>query len=189
MVKLLIVENDQMVKELQEARQRTQQFACSIMAEMKKAIFSEVSNLETTMQTLYSICFIVHKEVFYLYNFQQHYAKTTKIIKDIHTVIVRVHEWIMSYKGTSLYLHNMMKPQVELDKAQIHMLIPNYEQLPPLITNIEPSYASFFRSMDIIVRTHKIHSIRTLTQAMRKNQVMLEVTRYIEKLMNESTLR
>jgi len=41
--------------------------------------------------------------------------------------------------------------------------------------------------MDVIVRTHRIPSIRLLTQAMKKNQVMLEVDRYIEQLMREAT--
>ncbi len=56
-----------------------------------------------------------------------------------------------------------MKPQVDLDKAWIQMFIQNYEHLPPLITNIEASYAQLFRSLDGIVWMHKIPSIKTLT--------------------------
>lgn len=56
-----------------------------------------------------------------------------------------------------------------------------------LIINIEASYAWLFRSLDVIVQMHKIPSIETLTQAMRKNQVMLDVDKYIEKLMHVAT--
>jgi len=79
-----------------------------------------------------------------------------------------------------------MKPQAEIDKQWILMLIQNYEQLPPLITSIEASYARLLKSMDVIVRTHKIPSIGTLTQAIKKNQVLLDVDRYIEQLMREA---
>jgi len=78
-------------------------------------------------------------------------------------------------QGSPTYLQNIMKPQAELDKALIHMLIQNYEHLPLLITRIEASYAQLFKSLDVIVRTHKIPSIRTLTQSMKKNQVLVEV--------------
>ena len=44
-----------------------------------------------------------------------------------------------------------------------------------------------FKTLDVIVQTHKIPSIRTLTQAMRKNQVMLDVNKYIEQLMRKTT--
>lgn len=80
-----------------------------------------------------------------------------------------------------------MKPHVELDKAYIQIFIRNYEKLPPLITIIKDSYAWLFKSLDVIVRTQRIPSIRILTQAMRKNQVMLEVDRYIKQLMREAT--
>jgi len=76
-----------------------------------------------------------------------------------------------------------MKLQAELDKAQIHMLIQNYEQLPPLITNIEASYSWLFKSLDVMVRTHKIPSIGSLVQTIKKNQVLLEVDKYMEQLM------
>ena len=67
------------------------------------------------------------------------------------------------------------------------MLIRNYEKVPLLITSIEASYVRLYRSLDVIVRTHKIPLIRTITQAMRKNQVMLEVHGYIKQLMREAT--
>ena len=95
-------------------------------------------------------------------------------------------EWTMMYKGASIYLHKKMKPWAMLDKAQIQMQIQNYEQLPPLITNIKASYAWLFRSLDVIVRMKNIPSIGTLAQAMRKNQVMLKVDMYIEQLMHKA---
>lgn len=59
--------------------------------------------------------------------------------------------------------------------------------LPPLITKIEASYAWLYKSLDVIVWTHKVPPIRTLIQAMRKNQVMLDVDKYIEQSMCEAT--
>ena len=56
-----------------------------------------------------------------------------------------------------------MKPKAELDKAHIQILIQNYEQLPPLIISIEASHAWLIRSLDVIVRMHKIPSIGILT--------------------------
>ena len=139
------------------------------------------------MHTLYKIFVTVHKAVIHLYSFQQQCIKTTQTLKDIHVVIMHVHEWTMRYNGPPLYFHKMMKMQAELDKVGIQILIRNYEHLHPLITSIEASYAMLCRSLDVIVRTHNIPSIRTLTQAMRKNQVMLEVKGYIEQLMCKAT--
>ena len=79
-----------------------------------------------------------------------------------------------------------MKPQVELDKARIRMLIQNYEKLPPLIIIIEDSYVWLYKILEVIVRTHRIPSIGTLTQTMRKKQATLQVDQYIEKLMHEA---
>ena len=55
MVKFSIVENDQMEKDLQEARQRIEQLAGSTMTEMKKSIVVEISTLEATIWTMYNI--------------------------------------------------------------------------------------------------------------------------------------
>lgn len=43
------------------------------------------------------------------------------------------------------------------------------------------------QDLDVIVRTHGIPSIRTLTQAMKNNQVLLQVNRYINKAMHDAT--
>lgn len=47
----------------------------------------------------------------------------------------------MRYKGAPLRLHKMMKLKVELEKSCIWSLIQNYEEIMPLITNVEASYA------------------------------------------------
>lgn len=44
-----------------------------------------------------------------------------------------------------------------------------------------------FKSLDVIARTHEIPSIRTLNQAIKKNQILLEFDKYIDKLMREAT--
>ena len=77
-------------------------------------------------------------------------------------------------------MQNIMKPRAKLEKARIQMLIRNYEKLPLPITRIEASYACFFKIPDVIVRTHRIPSIRSLTQAIKKNLVLLEVDRDME---------
>ena len=82
----------------------------------------------------------MHKVVVHLYGFQQQCMNIFQTLKDIHATIMHVQEWTMRYKGTSLYLHNIMKPQAELDKAEILMLVRDYEQLPLLITSIEASF-------------------------------------------------
>lgn len=67
------------------------------------------------------------------------------------------------------------------------MSIWNYEQLPPLITSIKASYVQFFMSLDVMVSTHMMPSIVSLTQTITKNQLQLEADRYMEKLMWEAT--
>jgi len=47
----------------------------------------------------------------------------------------------MQYKGAPLQLPKKMKPQVELEKAKVWMLIQNYEKLAPFVSNIHASYA------------------------------------------------
>jgi len=111
----------------------------------------------------------------------------SQTLKGIHAAITHVQEWTMRHKGDPLYFHKIMKPWVELDKALIQMLIWNYENLPLLITSIEASYAQFFKSLHVIVRTHKIPSIGSLAQAIKKNQVLLEVDKYMEQLMRKAT--
>ena len=66
MINLLIAKNDQMVKDLQEARKRTKESAESAMAKVKEEILAEILTLETTMLTVYRRFFTVHKEVVHL---------------------------------------------------------------------------------------------------------------------------
>jgi len=64
-----------------------------------------------------------------------------------------------------------MNPQIELDKENIQMQIQNYEQLALFISNIHASYAWLFKSFDVMVRTHSILTIGSLTVEKEKNQV------------------
>jgi len=48
-VKFLLEDNDRKEKDLQEGRKRTKQFIGYTMAEMRKVILAEVSNLESSM--------------------------------------------------------------------------------------------------------------------------------------------
>lgn len=140
------------------------------------------------MWKLYGRFVTVHKAIVHIYGFQEQCAKIAQSLKDIHIFITHVQEWTMRYKGASLSLQNIMKPRAKLEKAWIQMLIRNYEKLPLPITRIEASYACFFKIPDVIVRTHRFPSIITLTQAMKKNQFLLEVNNYIEQLMWEATI-
>jgi len=88
------------------------------------------------------------------------------------------------YKGAWLHLH---KPHVELDKARIQSLIQNYEQLSPLITSVEASYAWFFRSLDVPVRKYDTLLIGALIEAKEKNQVRLELDAYFDQLLLTTT--
>lgn len=86
----------------------------------------------------------------------------------------------MRYKEAPLHLQKLMKLQVELDKARIWSLIQNYEELPPLITNVEVSYARLFKSLDVRVRKYGTPSIGTLIEAKEKNQIRLELDAYFD---------
>ena len=79
--------------------------------------------------------------------------------------------WMMRYKGSLLHLPKMMKPRVVKLKARIWSQIRNYEELPQLITSIQASHARVLKSMDVVLHTHAIPYIRTLTQAKKKKQV------------------
>ena len=48
---------------------------------------------------------------------------------------------------------------------------PNYEYLPQLITSMHASHAQVFKSMEVIVLTHVIPSLGTLTQVKTKKKV------------------
>lgn len=67
------------------------------------------------------------------------------------------------------------------------MLIQNYEKLTSSINNIQTSYAWLYNYLDVMVRTHGIPLIGSLTKARRKNQVRLEIDEYMEKLRRGAT--
>jgi len=77
----------------------------------------------------------------------------------------------MRYKGAPLHLHKMMKLEVDLEKSCILSLIQNYEEIMPLITNVEAPYARLYRSLYVVVRKYGTLSIKTLTKAKEKKQV------------------
>ena len=81
----------------------------------------------------------------------------------MHATVDYMQTWKMRYKGASLHLPKMMNPrEVEL-KARILSQIQNYEELPQLVTSLQASRASVFKSMDVVVCAHAIPSIGTLT--------------------------
>lgn len=90
-------------------------------------------------------------------------------------------------KGDPLDLAKKMKPQVELEKEKVWMLIQNYDHLTPSINNIHASYVQLYNSLDVMVRKNRIPSIGSLTDAKTKNQVSLDIDEYLEKLRREAT--
>lgn len=81
----------------------------------------------------------------------------------------------MRYTGAPLHLPNMMKPKAVELKAHIWSQIRNYEELPQLITSLQVLRARAFRSMVIIVCTHTIPYIDTLTEEKSNKQVQMEL--------------
>jgi len=71
----------------------------------------------------------------------------------------------MRCKGAPLDLVKKMKPWVGLEKVKVHMLIQNNKQLAPSIGSIQASYVWLFSSLDVLVRTHQIPSVGSLTKA------------------------
>lgn len=66
-------------------------------------------------------------------------------------------------------------------------MIQNNKQLTSFIGSIQASYVRFYSSLDVLVRTHQIPSIGSLTKAKPKNQVLQEVKEYFEQLRQEAT--
>ena len=77
----------------------------------------------------------------------------------------------------------MMNPKAVELKERIRSQIRNYEEFQQLITSLQTSHARVLKSMDIVVCTHVISSIRTLTQEKTKVHVRLELDSYFEELM------
>lgn len=65
-VRFLIVENERMAKELQEAKQGEEKVTTSAIAELRKVILDEVSSLETVMQKLYFKFVTMHESFVHL---------------------------------------------------------------------------------------------------------------------------
>lgn len=139
------------------------------------------------MRTLYSRFVTVHKSIVHHNSWKQCYARRARVLSNLHTIVDRMQTWAMRYKGAPLHLPKMMKPKAIDLKARIHCQIPNYEELPQLITYLQASHAWVFKSMDVIMRMHTIPSIGTLTEAKSKNQVWLELDMYFDELMCVAT--
>jgi len=136
----------------------------STWAKLKKEILDEVLSLEKVMRELYSKFGTVHQAVIHLHKRQQWCARRARILKEIHGDVDNMQAWMMKYKGAPLHLPNMMKANVVELQARTRSQIQNYEDLPQLITSIQDSHAQVFKSMDVIVHTHVIPSLGTLTQ-------------------------
>lgn len=66
------------------------------------------------------------------------------------------------------------------------MLIQKNKQLTSFIGSIQASYVPLFSSLDILVRTHHIPSVGSLTKAKPKNQVQQEINEYLEQLIQNA---
>jgi len=104
----------------------------------------------------------------------------------MHIVVDYMKTWTMRYKGAPLHLPKMMKPRMVEMKERIQSQ-KNYEDLLQLITNLQASHAWVFRTMDVIVCTHAIPYIGTLTDTKIKAQVRLELDSYFDELMRITT--
>jgi len=92
-------------------------------------------------------------------------------LKKIYIDVDNMQAWMMKYKGALLHLPKMMRAiAVEL-QARIWSQISNYDELQQLITSIHASHACVLKSTDVVVHTHAIPSLGTLTQAKTKKQV------------------
>jgi len=122
------------------------------------------------MQELYSKFGTMYKAAVHLNGWQQQCARRAHILSNVHVDVDYMQTLTMRYKGAPLHLHKIMKPRVVKLKARIQSQIQNYEDLPQLITSLQASRAWVFRSMDVVVRTHMIPSIGTLTVEKRKEK-------------------
>lgn len=86
----------------------------------------------------------------------------------------------MQYKGSSSELGKKTRQQAELEKSQVRMLIQSNKQLRSFIVNIQASYAWLYNSVDFMVKSHKILSLGSLTEAKGKNKVRQVVEEYLD---------
>jgi len=90
----------------------------------------------------------------------------------------------MKYKGALLHFPKMIKANAVKLQVHIWSQIQNYEDLPQLMTNIQASHAQVFKSMEVIVHTHAIPSLGTLTQVNTKKKVQQELDSCFDELMH-----
>ena len=90
-------------------------------------------------------------------------------------------------KGELLDLVKKMKPQAELERARVRLLIQNNKQLASFIDSIQNSYVCFFSGLDVLVKTHKIPSVGSLTKVKPIKQVWQEIEEYLEQLIHIPT--
>jgi len=64
-----------------------------------------------------------------VHGLQQRSKEFVQTLKNMHAAIAHVQQWTMQYKGAPLHLAKKMKPQAELEKAKVQMMIQNYEQI------------------------------------------------------------
>lgn len=157
------------------------------MEEMRVEILSEVLTLVETMQNLYEELVTMHKGVVHLHGLQQQWKDFFKTLRNVKTAIIIMHEWMMWYKGASLDLGKKMKPQVELKKERVQMLIQSNKQLTSFVSNIHDSYAWLYNNLDFLVKSHMIPSVGSFTKDKPKNKVRKEIEQYLEKVRNIST--
>ena len=132
------------------------------------------------MRKLYDGFFTVHKEVFHLHGLHQWRKEFVKTIKNIHVAITYVHEWTIWFKGAMLELLKKMKPQEDLEKAKVRMLIHNKKKFASFIGITKAWHVWLYSSLDVLVKTHQIPSINSLTKVKPKNQVRWEVQECLE---------
>ena len=134
-------------------------------------ILVEVSTLGETMRKLYDGFITIHKAVVHFHGLQQQRKEFVKTLKNIQASIAYVQEWTMRYKGEPLDLVKKMKPHVDLEKAKVWMIIQNNKQLTSFIGSIQASYVWLYNILDVLVNTHNIPSVGSLTEAKPRNQV------------------
>ena len=132
------------------------------------------------MDKIYEGFVTIHKSAVNFHGPWQQTKEFVKTLKKIQSSISYVKEWTMRYKGAPFDLVKKMKPQAELEKEKVWMLIQKNKQFTSFIGNIQDSYVWLFNSLDVLVRTHQIPSVGSLTKAKPKNQVWQEVEECLE---------
>lgn len=154
---------------------------------MRRVIFYEVSSLETVMRKLYFRFVTVHKSFVHLSGWKQCYARRECILSDLHTTVDHMQIWKIRYKGAPFHMPKMMKPSAVNLKACIRSKIGNYEELPQLITSLWVPHARVLRIMNVILHTHVIPSIDTLTKVKTKSEERLKLDMYFDQLICVAT--